>query len=436
MRLTSIVIAWLACASWAGSAHAQIDQIMIVKGGEGGGGFVARCAGTDILTGFDLMVADDIDSLRPICITAYTPIAASLPHVFTQKFGGDTGSPVRIICPAKAPAIVAAEILAEGRETVVLNSIKLYCSPAAINQPQPQYPSAVFDAPHTGSTGEVTGNGWYVHRCPPGTVPVGITGRSGIWVDALGLICGAMRLDTSIRPVPSIGRVNNGTPAPPGPRKTICEAAVDARARNSPAAANLERQCAAIQAAAPKPSVSVAASTDRIALLGGPTAAEYEEVRARGVVIWQNEATAAAIRNSLPPVCQRGFDIGLGVWGVQTAPGPGKQRYHDFLSPPEQQGFDAAAAFALPNNKYAGLVAVGLVINKADAAVRKARRAVNDGFYWLGFDIASGLFGDPKAGSQGSKVLGSGAIAIRSELNAAGQNGFNASMQLHLSRKY
>lgn len=440
MKLPNIVFTLLLGAAWAGSAQAQIDQVMPLTGGPGGGAFVARCAGTDILTGFDLMVADDIDSLRPICVTAYTPIAASEPHVFTQKFGGDGGSPVRIICPLKAPAIVAIETLTEGFNTVVLNTFKIYCSPAAINQPQTPYPSAVVDAPHGGSHGYATSiAGWYTHRCPPGLVPVGITGRSGIWVDAFGLICGAMRLDTSVKPITSLGRVTTGTPAPPGPRKSICEAAVDARARNSPAAANLETQCAAIQAAAPAPpppKVSTAATADIPSVSGAPTAAEYEVVRARGVIIWQNDATAAAIRNSLPPVCQRGFDIGLGIWGVQTAPGPGKQRYHDFLPPTEQQGFDAAAAFALPNNKYASLVGIGTVINKTNAAVRKARKAVNDGFYWQGFDIASGLFGPKSAGADGSKVLGSGAIAIRSSLNKAGQDGFNASMQLHIGRNY
>jgi hypothetical protein len=443
--LVKTVCCWFALLSgmaWAGNAFAQVDQVMPVKGGEGGGSFVARCAGTDVLTGFDLMVADDIDSIRPICITAYTPIAASAPHVFTQKFGGDTGSPVRIICPLKAPAIVALEILAEGRETVILNTIKMYCGPAAPNQPQTPYPSAVFDAPHTGSTGYAAGAGWYTHRCGAGLVPVGITGRTGIWVDAVGLICGAMRLDTSIQPVQSIGRANRGTPAPQGPRKTICEAALDARARNSPAAANLERQCEAIKAAAPAPraATTAVASVPRLEaptnIAAGPSAADYEIVRARGAAVWPMDLSAAAIRNSLPPGAQRGFEVGLGVWGLQTAPGPGKQRYHDFLSPPEQQGFDAAAAYALPNNNYASLVSVGAVINKADPTVRKARNAVNDGFYWQGFDIASGLFGDPKAGSQGSKVLGSGAIAIRSSLNAAGQNGFNASMTLHLARNY
>jgi hypothetical protein len=457
-----LLIANLACAG-------EVDQIMPVLGGGGGSEFMARCAVGDILTGFDLTVADDIDSIRPICVTPYTPNAGSEPHVFSQKFGGDTGSPVRIVCPREAPAIAYIQVYREGFDTIVVNNIRLFCSVAVPNQPMTQYPSAAFNGPPQGGTGySFSSAGWFNQNCPQGLVPVGISGRSGIWLDGFGLICGALRLDPSKQPVGSIGRVSGGTPSPQGPPKTLCEAARDARARNSPAAPDLERQCEAGKTTvtsigrvdsgsqAPRPRRSICDSAVDARSRNSPAAAnleaqcqaagginkmspgadDYEIVRARGAAMWPMDPTATAIRNSLPPVTQRGFDIGLGVWAAQTAPGPGKQRYHDFLSQPEQQGFDVAAAYALPNNKYAAQVAVGTVINKADATVRKARNAVNDGFYWQGFDIASGLFGDPKAGSQGSTVLGTGAIAIRDSLNGAGQNGFNASLKLHLSRKY
>lgn len=43
----------------------------------------------------------------------------------------------------------------------------------------------------------------------------------------------------------SLGRVPSSSSATPGPQRSICEAARDARARNSPAAPNLEAQCRA-----------------------------------------------------------------------------------------------------------------------------------------------------------------------------------------------
>ena len=45
--------------------------------------------------------------------------------------------------------------------------------------------------------------------------------------------------------VKSLGKVPTSSSAPPRPQQSICEAARDARARNSPAAPNLEAQCRA-----------------------------------------------------------------------------------------------------------------------------------------------------------------------------------------------
>jgi hypothetical protein len=46
-------------------------------------------------------------------------------------------------------------------------------------------------------------------------------------------------------PAKSLGRVPTSSPPTPGPQRSICDAARDARARNSPAAPNLEAQCRA-----------------------------------------------------------------------------------------------------------------------------------------------------------------------------------------------
>jgi hypothetical protein len=56
--------------------------------------------------------------------------------------------------------------------------------------------------------------------------------------------------------------------------------------------------------------------------------------------------------------------------------------------------------------------------------------------YWLGFDIASALYGGPKMGSKGSKSTGPGSERIRCGLSAPAQQGFNASTKFHLSRSY
>jgi hypothetical protein len=53
-------------------------------------------------------------------------------------------------------------------------------------------------------------------------------------------------------------------------------------------------------------------------------------------------------------------------------------------------------------------------------------------FYWLGFDIATGIFGDPALGAQGNTATGPGSLKTRDSLSADGLKGFNASMALHL----
>jgi hypothetical protein len=167
------------------------------------------------------------------------------------------------------------------------------------------------------------------------------------------------------------------------------------------------------------------------------TAADLEQLRAKGASLANSDPLSRALRDrTADGAPRRGFDIGMGVWAGNTAPGPGKQRVHDALAAAEQPGFDIAAAFSLPHNKYAALASVGAAIGNRDPAVGQARNAENDVFYWLGFDIASGIFGDPAAGSLGNTATGPGSLGIRNELNAAGQRGFNASTALHFARKY
>jgi hypothetical protein len=157
----------------------------------------------------------------------------------------------------------------------------------------------------------------------------------------------------------------------------------------------------------------------------------------RGEEIANRDPLTFVLRNLQPEgPARRGFDIGMAAAERDTEPGPGKQRIHDSLPPAEQQGFTAAVTFLLAKNKNAELAAVGAAIAKSDVLVARARSADWDPFYQLGFDIATGLFGDPAKGTVGSTQLGPGALAIRSGLNAAGQRGFDAATKLHFGRKY
>ena len=66
---------------------------------------------------------------------------------------------------------------------------------------------------------------------------------------------------------------------------------------------------------------------------------------------------------------------------------------------------------------------------------RQAARDVGaNGYFALGFDIASALYGDPALGAQGitEPVPGPGQTRIRDGLNDPGKRGFDASKKLHL----
>src|SRR6202171_6099789 len=75
------------------SAQAQTAAILPPFGGHGGGQFVARCPQGQLLTGFDLRTGDDVDAIRPLCVTAYGPAEAGPIEPYPSMFGGNGGGP-------------------------------------------------------------------------------------------------------------------------------------------------------------------------------------------------------------------------------------------------------------------------------------------------------------------------------------------------------
>jgi hypothetical protein len=121
------------------------------------------------------------------------------------------------------------------------------------------------------------------------------------------------------------------------------------------------------------------------------------------------------------------------LFGAQTEWRPGKQKILDSLPPARRDGFKIAASFILDRNRNAELASIGAGIAAADPLVNAAR-IQNPDVRWLGFDIASGLFGDPALGGKGhtARVL----VPMRSAMDCApAQKGFDAGVQFHLSRK-
>jgi len=385
---------------FACAASAQTDVTLKPLGGGGGGQFVARCQPGQLLTGLDLLTGDDVDAIQPLCVKASGPTEVGPITPGARWFGGNGGPKlVRIACPKETPIVIGMSVRAQGVATLIVNGISLQCGRA--DAIQPEYPgSAKFEEPdknydytHPGRSflglaifnpradkvPEIRGSETCFNN---GMVAVGINGRSGIWLDAVGLICGEPKLTTKPpEPVKAVGRTRTETA--PGPPRAICDLAREARARNSPAAAGLEAQCRAAGAAG-----------------------EIPPVKAVGRV-----SSPKDVPSDTPPrpIC----DLAR-----------------------EARERNSPAATGLEEKCRDDLAEKGLAIAQVDEIVAALRAAEMDEKYAQGFDIASGIFGDPALGALGNTQLGPWSLRIRDSLSPAGQRGFNISVKLHLSRHY
>lgn len=167
------------------------------------------------------------------------------------------------------------------------------------------------------------------------------------------------------------------------------------------------------------------------------SAQEISDLAQQGQMLVRQDPRAAELfRRQGEHAGQFGFDVGMGVAKGNTLPGPGKDNVGSKLSPAEKQGFDIAVSYSLERNSNAHLAAVGAKIARLDPDVQEARTADRDVFYWLGFDIATGIFGDPKLGALGNTATGPGSLKIRDSLDPVAQRGFNDAVTFHLNRAY
>jgi hypothetical protein len=332
------------------------------------------------------------------------------------------------------------------------------------------------------------------NTCADGLVAVGITGQSLLdqRLDSLGLICGypVITEGQAVKPAARV-KLPDGV-ATTAPLRSTCERAQIARERNSPAAPGLEELCKArqgeIEALRAKGAKIADSDPDAgelrdqqregpprrgfeigLAAAGGDTLpgpgkdrvrdmldpAEQDgfttavnfslshnrqkisDSAGRGRDIAGQDPLAMELRGEQPDEDARlGFDIGMAAAEGHTAPGPGKDRIRDSLPQTQRGGFSAAVTFSIDRNKNAELAANGAAIARQDRLVAAARAAEADAMHRLGFDIATGIFGDPAMGARGNTAKGPGSLGIRDGLSFLAQRGFNASMAFHLSRDY
>ena len=140
------------------------------------------------------------------------------------------------------------------------------------------------------------------------------------------------------------------------------------------------------------------------------TAEEKVNFGNAGAAIARSDALVAAVRSlQQNEFRQMGFDIGMGATGGDTLWGPGKQKILQSLDFEQQIGFREASTFAMIRNNEPVLSSKGADIAKADPQVETARKGQASGLFWLGFDIATAIFGDPALGALGNTAMGAGA---------------------------
>ena len=197
------------------------------------------------------------------------------------------------------------------------------------------------------------------------------------------------------------------------------------------------RVCAHVPALGPSGTVCTAARATPVLPLPSTRSADLNGLAERGETLAGEDPLAMELRDEQPEeAAKRGFHIGLAAAEGQTLPGPGKQMIHDSLAPAEQRGFSKAVSFSLERNRNSDLAARGAMVARSDSVVGDARTAQESAFYRLGFDIASGIFGNPALGALGNTATGPGSLKIRDALSDAARKGFDASVALHLSRDY
>lgn len=179
-----VVAVLLASLAW--TVPAQAETRTAGGGGGGGGPYQAGCGSGWVLRGLALRTGSWVDSATPICLlTGATGIDSHVDEkLVPPAFGGSGGGPRRIACDRNtAVRGLRVEHGMVTDRTRTVTGIELVCgSPDGRGPWLPQAHTAVYSPSKPKSR---------VDRldCPPGLVATGIFGRSGQWLDQIGLVC-------------------------------------------------------------------------------------------------------------------------------------------------------------------------------------------------------------------------------------------------------
>ena len=181
--LLSLVGAFAIASNWPAYA---ID--LPPQGLGRGGPFRAQCTG-GYLVGFTGRVGAWIDNVRPICATwngrqLLNPVPNAVQAGVSQG-----GGPASASCPNFVSQIKISDTKGDG-PTNVIHSVEFHCiSQGMADEGWRKYGSNTRPEPRSSLILARGYTGLFESNCPFREVAVGVHGRSGTFVDAIGLIC-------------------------------------------------------------------------------------------------------------------------------------------------------------------------------------------------------------------------------------------------------
>lgn len=196
-----ISLAWLVLFCLAPARATMTETI----GGPGGAPYSLVCPNSTFLVGFYAKAGGWVDSLGLLC-AAYTPATGKMQNSTRgPSTGGPGGSPQEVYCvPGEAmTGIGVAFTRGGGLERQYTNTVDVFCPTPSPSRCISSGEGCGQPASH-GSGPDVTHVVSYPYdklMCPPNERATGIQGKSGNYVDSLGLICGPLPLLNTGRPV-------------------------------------------------------------------------------------------------------------------------------------------------------------------------------------------------------------------------------------------
>jgi hypothetical protein len=204
---------------WPGRADATMTEVM---GGPGGASFSLNCPGGAFLVGFFAKTGAWVDSVGLLCAPLDATSGKTPAFARDKSTGGTGGSAQEAYCPPgeAMTGVGLAYTRGGGLDRQYVNTIDIFCPSTDMKRDPDRCISSGEGCghlpPHTaGAVVQVIKDYKYdLLACPAGERATGIQGKSGNFIDAMGLICAALPAAVSTAPPAAKPVIHTGRPKP------------------------------------------------------------------------------------------------------------------------------------------------------------------------------------------------------------------------------